>query len=71
MRRKLAEEERHGDVSVCGRCQDVHIRWGELMLSLDTDRFESFARMVAEARAALVRSGTLPAPMSAPEALVQ
>lgn len=71
MSRKLSDDGRRGDVSVCGRCQDIHIRWDNLVLSLKTDQFDAFARMLADARAALGEAGGVPAPMLGPKALMQ
>lgn len=72
MRRRLADEERHGEVTVCGRCQDVHIRWDNLMLSLNPDQFDLLACMITEARAALMRElGSVRLPMCTSKALVQ
>lgn len=53
MRRRLADTEGHGDVALCGECQDVHIRWDNLILSLSRGQFEEFSRMVAQARSGL------------------
>ena len=53
MRRKLANNDGHGDVAMCGRCQDVHIRWDNLMLSLSREQFEEFSRMITSARSGL------------------
>lgn len=50
MRRKLSGHEDRGDVSVCGRCRDIHIRWDNLMLSLEREQFEAFAGMIGRAR---------------------
>lgn len=71
MRRKLSDDERHGDVSVCGRCQDVHIRWDNLVLSLKTDQFDAFARMVTDARSALGEADVPATIMGVPKPLVQ
>jgi hypothetical protein len=35
-----------GGVSLCGGCDDVHVRWGELTLSLDRARFLELVRML-------------------------
>lgn len=53
MRRRLADDEGHGDVAMCGQCQDVHIRWDNLILSLGREQFEAFSRMIARARSGL------------------
>lgn len=73
MRRKLSSDEYHGDVSVCGQCQDIHIRWDNLMLSLRMDQFEAFARMVGAARVAALAQepGSFAGYASVREALVQ
>lgn len=51
MSRILAERRDGGPgaVSLCGGCDDVHVRWGELTLSLDRRRFLELARMLSAA----------------------
>lgn len=48
MSRILAERRDGGPgaVSLCGGCEDVHVRWGELTLSLDRARFLELVRML-------------------------
>lgn len=53
MRRRLADTEGHGNVALCGECQDVHIRWDNLILSLSRGQFEDFSRMITQARSGL------------------
>jgi hypothetical protein len=45
-----------GGVSLCGGCDDVHVRWGELTLSVDRARFLELRRML-NAAARLLDSG--------------
>ncbi|MCR4295767.1 MAG: hypothetical protein NUW21_09555 [Elusimicrobia bacterium] len=35
-----------GAVSLCGGCEDVHVRWEELTLSLNRARFLELVRML-------------------------
>ncbi|MBI2790181.1 MAG: hypothetical protein HYX59_16035 [Elusimicrobia bacterium] len=35
-----------GAVSLCGGCDDVHVRWGEVTLSLSRARFLELVRML-------------------------
>ncbi|MBI2387800.1 MAG: hypothetical protein HYV14_17580 [Elusimicrobia bacterium] len=51
MSRMLAERRDGGPgmVSLCDGCEDVHIRWGELTLSLGRSRFLELVRMLNEA----------------------
>lgn len=35
-----------GGVSLCGGCDDVHVRWGEFTLSVDRARFLELVRML-------------------------
>lgn len=48
MSRILAERRDGGPgaVSLCGGCEDVHVRWGELTLSLNRARFLELVRML-------------------------
>lgn len=48
MSRILAERRDGGPgaVSLCGGCEDVHVRWGEITLSLDKVRFLELVRML-------------------------
>lgn len=48
MSRILAERRDggQGTVSLCGGCEDVHVRWGELILSLNRVRFLELVRML-------------------------
>lgn len=48
MSRMLAERRDggRGGVSLCDGCEDVHLRWGELTLSLDRTRFLELVRML-------------------------
>jgi len=72
MRKKVAENDAHGDVAMCGQCRDVHIRWNNLMLSLSREQFGAFSRMITEAQSSLAReAGTMPAREIAPEAWIQ
>ncbi len=72
VRRKLAEDGSDGDVAVCGGCRDVHVRWGNLMVSLSPEQFEAFSRMIGRARADLARGReAAPARPVLPEAWVQ
>lgn len=72
MRKKLAESRSHGEAAVCGQCQDVHIRWDNLMLSLSRGQFEAFSLMITQARSNLSREASAaPARMSVPEAWIQ
>lgn len=49
-----------GGVSLCGGCEDVHVRWGELTLSLDRARFLELVRML-NAAARLLGAEPVPA----------
>lgn len=51
MSRMLAERRDGGvgGVSLCDGCDDLHVRWGELTLSLDRARFLEFFRMLGAA----------------------
>lgn len=51
MSRILAERRDGGPgaVSLCGGCDDVHVRWGEMTLSLDRRRFLELVRMLSAA----------------------
>lgn len=62
MARDLAKRRdgRHGGVSICEGCSDVHVRWGEVCLSLDRASFEELSRMLGEAAAALGARETRP-----------
>ena len=72
VRRRLADSEAHGDVAMCGQCQDVHIRWDNLMLSLSREKFEAFSRMITQARSGLSRGlEAASTRMTAPEAWTQ
>lgn len=50
-----------GGVSLCGSCEDVHVRWGELTLSVDRSRFLELVRML-NAAARLLGAEPVPAP---------
>lgn len=62
MRRILAERRDGGPggVSLCGGCEDVHVRWGELTLSVDRSRFLELVRML-NAAARLLGAEPVPA----------
>lgn len=55
MSRILAERSDGGPgaVSLCGGCEDVHVRWGELTLSLNRTRFRELLRMLNAAALSL------------------
>lgn len=55
MSRILAERRDGGPgaVSLCGGCEDVHVRWGELTLSLNRARFREILRMLNAAALSL------------------
>jgi hypothetical protein len=72
MRKKLADNDAHGDVATCGQCRNVHIRWDNLMLSLSPKQFDAFSRMITEARSNLAQGpGAAPTRGIAPEAWIQ
>lgn len=71
MREKLAEDER-GEVAVCGTCDDAHLRWGRLALSLPREEFLRMAEMMGRAAAELERrQGSSPRSMWAVAGTVQ
>lgn len=51
MERVLAEREDggRGAVSVCGSCADVHVRWGNLVLTLEREAFGELVRVLSDA----------------------
>lgn len=49
MRIELSEEKGAGSAWLCGACDDVHLRWGRLTLSLPREEFEALARMTKAA----------------------
>lgn len=56
MREILAEDEScGGDVAVCGTCDDAHLRWGRLSLSIPRRDFLRLAEMLGRAAAELER----------------
>lgn len=56
MREILAEDESGaGDVAVCGTCDDAHLRWGRLALSIPRKDFLRLAEMLGRAAAELER----------------
>jgi hypothetical protein len=63
MKIDLAEECPDGSVWLCGRCEDVRVRWENLAVTLTRARFEKFARL---AESAGRRLGQLRAPVSDP-----
>jgi hypothetical protein len=50
-----------GAVSLCGGCEDVHVRWGEVTLSLDRARFLELVRMLNAAALPLAAGPSGPA----------
>ncbi|MBI5246212.1 MAG: hypothetical protein HY923_03460 [Elusimicrobia bacterium] len=62
MARDLAKRKdgRHGGVSICDGCNDVHVRWGEWTVSLDRAAFDELSRMLGEAASALGAHGKSP-----------
>jgi hypothetical protein len=63
MKIDLAEEGSDGFVWLCGRCEDVHVRWENLTVTLTRAQFERFSRL---AEAAGRRLGQLRAPAAEP-----
>lgn len=63
MQNTLAEREDGGtgDVSTCGRCDAVHLRWEGVSVSLKRERFLELARVLARAAERLASDeGTVP-----------
>lgn len=56
MREILAgDESGGGDVAICGTCEDAHLRWGRLSLSIPRRDFLRLAEMLGRAAAELER----------------
>lgn len=55
MREKIADDGVQGDVTLCGSCDDAHVRWGRLTVSLPREEFLRLADMLARAAAVFSR----------------
>lgn len=55
MRERLAKDESGGEVAICGSCDDAHLRWGRLALSIPREEFLRLAEMLGRAAAELER----------------
>lgn len=53
MREKIADDGTRGEVTLCGSCDDAHVRWGRLTLSIPREEFLKLADMLARAAADL------------------
>ncbi len=67
MQRTLAQraDGGEGDVTTCGSCDRVHLRWDEVTIALGRERFLELARVLARAAAAIEAQGEAPATMAA------
>lgn len=49
MKVDLAEEGTEGSVWLCSHCDDIHMRWENLTVTLTRPQFEKFSRMAETA----------------------
>lgn len=62
MKVDLASEGQQGLVWMCGACDDVHVRWQNITVTLTRAQFELFSRMAAKAGAKLASGKGVPFP---------
>lgn len=55
MREKIADDGAWGEVTLCGSCDDAHVRWGRLIVSLPREELLKLADMLARAAAGFSR----------------
>lgn len=60
MRIDLAKENDQGCAWLCSQCDDVHLRWENLVVTLPRERFEKFARLAETAGKKLVQMKAAP-----------
>lgn len=56
MKVDLAEEGQQGLVWFCGGCDDVHVRWQNITVTMTREQFDAFSRMTAKAGAKLAET---------------